>query len=483
MAFLQISSTSRIPRVVSEFDPSRAVNALQVQTQILLIGQKLASGTQAAEAQFSVQSLDAARAAAGTGSHFADQVESLLQNNSEIRVTGILLDDDGGGVAATKTATFSGTATEAGTINTFVANRRVTTAVAIGDAAATVATNVAASLTSNSNLIMSAAAATAVVTVTAKNKGQWTEKIPFAVNPKEDQVTPAGLSVVVADSVTGVTNPDLALAIAVMTDDTFDYIGQPYNDDTNLDLFEIELFRRQDAENAFEGHSVNAFRGTFSAAGTYGDDRNNQHSTTMGIGSSSLSAEHQWSSAYLGQSSKASSADPAAPWTRLPLIGIDGGNEFIKSERNSLLFNGVASFILDPSGKPIIERGITNYQKNSIGDPDVTFLDSMTPLTLSFFRKSFNQKFSTLYQGYKLISDGGNISAGEKVTSPELIRGEVIGLASLWVELHLMEDIEQFKRDLIVERNLTDLTRVDIQMRPNVVNQLYVIANLIQFIL
>lgn len=63
-----------------------------------------------------------------------------------------------------------------------------------------------------------------------------------------------------------------------------------------------------------------------------------------------------------------------------------------------------------------------------------------------------------------------------------MVKAELIGLFQEWEFVALVEDSDQFARELIVERNQSDPNRLDVQMPPNLVNQLRVTAIQIQFI-
>ena len=47
----------------------------------------------------------------------------------------------------------------------------------------------------------------------------------------------------------------------------------------------------------------------------------------------------------------------------------------------------------------------------------------------------------------------------------------------------IIEDLDQFKEDLVVEINASDPSRVDVLMSPNLINQLRVFAAKVQYIL
>lgn len=67
--------------------------------------------------------------------------------------------------------------------------------------------------------------------------------------------------------------------------------------------------------------------------------------------------------------------------------------------------------------------------------------------------------------------------------TPKIIRAELVALGKDWEEAGLMEDFEQYKADLLVARNRTDVNRVDVRVSPNLVNQFRIFAAQIQFIL
>ena len=52
-----------------------------------------------------------------------------------------------------------------------------------------------------------------------------------------------------------------------------------------------------------------------------------------------------------------------------------------------------------------------------------------------------------------------------------------------WEEQGLVEGIDQFKADLIVERNISDVNRLDFMLPPDLINQLRVTGVKIGFLL
>jgi len=85
------------------------------------------------------------------------------------------------------------------------------------------------------------------------------------------------------------------------------------------------------------------------------------------------------------------------------------------------------------------------------------------------------------YPRHKLANDGTRFAPGQSVATPNLIKAEAVAKFREWEELGLVENFEQFKADLIVERSPTDPNRLDVLMPPDVINGLRVLATKIQF--
>jgi phage tail sheath gpL-like len=176
--------------------------------------------------------------------------------------------------------------------------------------------------------------------------------------------------------------------------------------------------------------------------------------------------------------------DPARPRQTLALPGILPPNpdvRFTLSERNILLHDGISTFLVDQGGNVSIERLITTYQTNALGVEDISYLDIETMRTIAFLRYSVRSRIALKFPRHKLANDGTNFGAGQAIVTPKIIRAELIALFQQWEEAGLAEDIDQFKTDLIVERNGSDPNRVDALIPPNVVNQFRVFAAAIQF--
>ena len=481
IAFNKIPIDIRVPGQYIEFDNSRAVAGLPVQKhKILVLGQKLSSGTVAANTPKLVTSAELAKGYFGIGSMLANMFERLKAANNYTETWAIALDDNTSGVAAIKTITVSGNATEARTLNIYIAGRRVQASVVSGDNPTAVAGKIVTAINANSNLPVTAVNSAGIAAMRAKHKGEAGNDIDVRLNYHGEQ-TPAGLSFAIADHTDGSGNPDISTAIAAMAGEWYNTVIMPYTDTANWNALDAEMETRWGPLTQQEGQVFAAKTGTHAQIATFGNGKNSLHYTVMGAQDSPTPP---CEIAAIVGAVDAFETDPARPRQTLPLTGVMAPSSedlYIQSERDLHLHDGISTFIVDQGGNVIIERLITTYQTNSFGLPDVSYLDITTPRTLAFLRFSVRARIGQKYGRHKLAADGTNYAPGQAIVTPRVIRGELISLFTEWERAGLTEGIEQFKTDLLVQRSDTDPSRIDAVIPPNVVNQFRVFAAAVQF--
>ncbi|MGY0782117.1 phage tail sheath subtilisin-like domain-containing protein [Azospirillum argentinense] len=488
VSFSQIPANLRLPLFHAEVDGSQASYFVQDQ-RALLIGQRLAAGTAAADVPVLVSSPDQAVTLFGAGSVLARMVALYRRNDDFGAVWCLPVADAGAAAAATGTVVLTGTATAAGALSLYIAGQRVQIAVASGNTAAVVATALAAAIAATPDLPVTATAATGTVTLTAKNKGLLGNDIDLRLNylgALGGEATPAGLTVTVTAMANGTAAPSLAAGIAALGDEPFDFIACPYTDTASLDAlkgFMDDQTGRWAWSRQLYGHVFAARRGTVAELSTFGNARNDPHVTVMGY-AGSPSPSWEWAAALTAQAAKSLRIDPARPLQTLPLVGILAPTvsaRFTMSERQILLFDGVATFSTGTDGTVRIERAITTYQVNAYGQPDPSFLDVETLFTLATVLRRLRSVITTKYARHKLANDGTTFGAGQAIVTPKIIKAELIAQYSEMETLGLVENLPAFKANLMVERDLTDPNRLNVLYPPDLVNQLRVFAVLAQF--
>lgn len=485
VSFDSIPSNIRVPLVYIEFNNTRAVQGTPgISHKILVLGQRLAAGTVVAGVPTLITSAAQAESAFGRGSMLSEMFAAIKKANPYTETWGLALDDAGAGVLATGSLAFTGTVTKAGTLALYIAGKRIPVAVASGEANNTTATNVAAAITADTSLPVTASAATNTVTLTARHKGEAGNGIDLRVNYYQGEVLPAGLAVAITAMANGTTNPDLATAIAAMGPEWWNTIVMPYTDAANLTLLETELTSRWGPTKMIDAVAFAAFRGTHGATVTFGTGRNHSGMTYMGT-SIAPQPPYIWAAVYAAVSAGSLSIDPARPLQTLELPGLMPpalAARFTLSERNILLYDGIATFAVNASGAVQIERAVTNYQKNSFNVADPSYLDVETPYTLSYIRYATRARITQRFPRYKLASDGTRFGAGQAIVTPKMIRAELLALFRELEAAGIVENFDQYATDLVVERDVNDANRVNVLSAPDLVNQFRIFAEQIQFI-
>ena len=476
-----------VPFTYVAIDPSRG-GGVTPRFRTLLIGQRLASGTAAAEVPAPVGDEVNARSLFGAGSMLAAMCESFRRNNRNGQLWAVPLDDAAGATQGTTTITVSAAATGAGTIALYIAGRRIAVGITGATTAADIATAidtavVAAGGGANGVLPVSSSVSAAVVTLTTRNGGTASD-IDVRHSYQSDESLPPGVALAIAGTA-GATDPDITDALDAVVDERFNVIGHPYTAAASMLALETELGARWGPTRSHDGVAISAYRGTASAGTTYGNARNSPYSSVMGI-STSPSPVTQWAGALAGRVALSAASDPALQFTTIPLRGIlpaPLANRFSHAERETLLSDGISTHTVDRSGVVAIERMVTTYQTATGGVPDAAFRDANTLFTVSFLRASLRARLATKFSRYKLGNDGGRFNPGERVATPSTVRADIIGLFRQWERAALVESADAFKEGLVVERNEGDPNRLDILLTPDLINQVRVIAALISFTL
>ncbi len=484
VSFNAIPVDIRTPGQYLEIDNTRAVQGLPTQERkILVMGQRLGTGTVAQQIPTRILSVGQAEEFFGRGSQLHLMLRALKAANAYTDVWAVALDDNGAGVAATGTIQFSGTVTAAGTLNLYLAGQQVQVAVAAAEAAATTATNVAAAVNAQTDLPVTASAATDTVTLTARNKGECGNAIDIRINYYQGETLPKGLAVTITAMSGGSANPDVADAISAIGDEQYYSIINPWTDAANMAAMETELDTRWGPMSQTTGHAFCGLSGTHGALTTWGDARNSVHTSAIGV-YDSPTPPWIWAAVWGAVVECRGAIDPARPFQTLDLPGLLAPPEesrFTRDERNLLLKDGIATFLTGPDGTVRIERVITTYQENAFGVADISYLDLNTKWTVDYIRYAIRARIALRFPRYKLANDGARFAPGQAVVTPRIIRAELLGLFRELEEAGLVENFEQFKNDLLVVRSDQDPNRINAVIPPDIINQFRVFAAAVQF--
>jgi phage tail sheath gpL-like len=492
----QVPAASRVPFVSIEFSAKNAVQGLQKKPyRALIIGPRhpTASGILPVLTPRLITSEGQAQQFFGAGSILSNMVARWFSLNRQTELWAVAVGETDIGASASRLVTISGPSTEAGSVYLYVAGRRLAVPIGAGLTAAQVATAVVNRINSLPTLPCSSSAvtdsgATATFTLTAKGGGSLGSEIPLAWNFGEGEAFPAGVSGAPANYFklgSGVGEPELAEVWSAIGPSQFDIIVQPWVTPAELTATEQELALRWGPQKQNDGLAISATSVDANAAIALGITRNSPHVSVLSA-FRSPHPSYEWASALGAIAAIEGAADPARPLQRIALTGLLAPKQIDLppiETRNLMLFSGVSTHTVDAFGVPQIERLITTYQKNTAGTPDSAYLDVETVLTLSFLRWSLRNRILGKYPRHKLADDGTRFSAGQLIVTPKILKAECVALFGEWEANGLVEGVGQFKRDIQVERNTSDPTRVDMILPPNLVNQLRIVGAQIGFLL
>ncbi|RMG60284.1 MAG: phage tail protein [Gammaproteobacteria bacterium] len=481
ISFSQIPASLRLPGTYLEFDASLAGLA-QASFKRLIIGQRLASGTVAANVPTRVTSVAQAEEYFGRGSMLASMLAHVMAIDPWTETWAIALDDNGAGTAATGTITGTGPVARSGTLNMYIGGRRVQVPVASGDTATVVAAAIVSAVNADTSLPVTASSTSGTVTLTARHAGECGNDIDIRLN-YYGETTPDGLSLAITPMSGGTGNPDISTAIAAMGSDWYRWIAMPYTDAANLSALEAELDSRYGAMQQIGGRAFAAIAGSHATVTTWGNGRNSPHVSVLAT-QGSPTQPCEISAIYCAVASQALAIDPARPLQTLPLTGMLAPSivdRWSDTERNLALFDGISTYKVGPDGACRIEAAITQYQVNQAGVDDTAYLYVNTPETLELHRYNVRSEIGLRYPRHKLAGDAQPVSAGQAIVRPKDIRATMLAVYKREIEQGLMEDFEGYKASLFVEIDPANPTRVNVVDQPNLVNQLRVFANLVQF--
>lgn len=492
LSFNSIPSNIRIPFFAMEFSNALAQQGPSLLTyKGLIIGQKLAAGTWTADTLVKVSNVDQVILGAGRGSCLHRQYLAWTASNKSTELWMGVLADNGAGVAATGTIVVAGPATAAGTIQLYLGGVLVSIGVNSGDASTAIATNIAAAVNAQLDLPVTASVGSSTVTLTYRHKGLTGNTYDVRANFRDGDALPAGVTLTITalgGVIAGTTAPSLTNLIAAMVSMWFHIWTHPYTDAATLTAIETELATRNGPMRQQQGLAITSASGTFSTLSSLGAGRNSPHSIIVAqTGHTPLTPPGEFAAEVAALVAQYGAADPGRPFQTLALsraLGTPETDQWDPStERNLLLYTGIATTKRVTGGGVQIDRLITTYQTSPSGAADISYLDATTLLTLMYLRFSFRSRIQTKFPRHKLSDDGNKFGSGQPVITPKIGKAEAVAWFEDMLELALVEDLAQFKRDLVCARNSSDPNRLEWLLSPNVINAFVVGASQIQFLL
>lgn len=490
IAFNDIPNNTRTPGVFIEIDHTQAGGIGTDQHRLLLIGQRSTANTGVLHeaVRLGSQAADQVATLWGSGSMLHMMASAARAANASVDIWAIAVDaPTGSPVAAGAGITFEdGDALESGMLNVYIAGTSIRMSVALGDTPTELTARLVGMINALPDLPVTAAVSQVVDTdsclLTCKWPGTTGNHIDLRLNHYTGEKTPAGLLVTLTPFANGTGVVDITPALDAIVSQQYYSIACPYIDPGSLLELEEEMARRYGPMVAKTGHVFNVFSGTHSEMTTFGNGRNSPHLSTFGA-YKFLTAPWVIGAAWGTVVEYYGAQDPARPFTTLPLPGVLAPNDkdqFSREERNQLLYDGISTFTVSQGGQVLIEQVLTNYQVNGYNLPDEAYLKLNTKWTADYMRERFTSAVAAAFPRYKL---GDYSFPGQPIATESSVRGVLVSEAIKLNNEGLLEDLEDFKAKLIVQRDPANSQRMNAVLSPNLVNQFDVFAASLQFIL
>ncbi|EAA8037254.1 phage tail protein [Salmonella enterica] len=499
MTFNEIQSDNRIPLVEIEFDNSMAVVGTPAPHQrVLMFGQAnlkdgKVDGTGALDTPVRITRDAQAVSLFGRGSMLAWMVREFIAINPDTELY-VIAQGAGTGNADAGSLTLSGTATGDGVLSVYVGGRRYQVVVAGGQKGKALADKLAALINADRDAPFTAVSAApagadvgadaSVVSLTARFISECAAH-DIRLNYYDGETTPDGLTVVITPPAAKAANPDITRSVANMGERQYNYVVMPYKDQANLNVLSAELLKRWGPVKMSDGAVWMAHTGTQGEITAFGESRNDFLFTCSAV-PKAPEPDYIWAASVCATCAPSLSTDPARPLQTLAVssrLAPQSADRLTREERNLLLHGGIATVTVAAGDVVQIERQVTMYRVNKYGDPDPSYLDVETIYTLSYLRYSLRTFVTQRFPRHKLADDDTPVAPGQPIVTPKIMSLQLIALGEEWVDQGLVENLDTFKKNLLVERNTSNRNRLDVLCTPDLVNQFRFFAAQIRFIL
>ena len=499
ITFTNIPTTIRTPGAYNEIDNSRALQGLTANPhKALIVGQKLSGATfVSVNVRKEITNETIANTYFGAGSPVARMCSIFKKNNPNTELHAIAIDSVAG-TAASGRITFGVNLSVTGdcTYYLLINGQQCYTTLESGWSNPDVCSAIKAQVALNSYLpvhasFTNAAATSNILILSAVVSGTLGNYIDFRANYYVGQSNPLGYQsttqITYSAMEGGATDPSLSDAWGIIDNIQYQYIINPFIDSSNLTSLEDELEDRFGPLEDLQGHGFTGLRANLASCTALGNTRNSPFNTILGAYDSPTCPE-EWAAAIGAVGAYNLNIDPARPLQYLKLDGIlppPYDSRFTRAERDIILYDGIATFIVDSGGNVLIERCITTYQSNAAGTLDASYLDVETMATLGEIRYQYKTRMVNKFivPRFKLADDDFPVQPGSNVATPKTVKQEIIALFTMLRDIGLIENLDDFIDNLIVERDSTDRNRVNVLLPPDLINQFRILASKIQFIL
>ncbi|MBZ8133227.1 phage tail sheath subtilisin-like domain-containing protein [Afifella sp. IM 167] len=460
-------------------------------SRLLLIGHANSGASLAANTPTPINSQYEADALCGAGSMLADMYRIARANAPAQEIWGINVAATGTTAAWTVSIDSVPAAGGVGTIE--IQGETIQIVIAAGDADTDVASALAAAVNAYYNeltgasLAVTASATDEVVTLTARHAGLVMNSIDVFVPTDVAGNAFAGSATAITQTTTATGSPDLSTGLAALGDEPFDFIATPFADATNIGRYTAlmsDVSGRWSYLKQIFGHIVTALVDSTGDLTTLGLSLNDRHLTIVPVieSAGNPSPVWAWATALLARTvpwlGDGSTGNVSRNHTGLVVQGVKAPRTRSTwpayAQRNTFLKSGISSWSVNSVGEVTIDKLITTYRTNPLGQTDTVFRDIQAMAQAMYMLKRFRADLSYEH-GQKAIADTnpGNLGA---ISTPADIKATMIHSAEAMARQGVLENAPEFARRLIVQRDGDNPNRVNVLAPIDRVNPFDILA-------
>lgn len=373
-----------------------------------------------------------------------------------------------------------------------IAGEPVTVDIAAGTSANATATALAAAINAYFNrfthvsLPYTAAAATNVVTITARHKGTYAAGLDIDIPDIEGGNLFTGV-LTLATSVPGVGAPNISAVLAAMGDEPFDFIVCPFSDSTNIGLLKTllsETSGRWAFNKQIYGHAFTVKTDTSSNLTTYSLALDTWHLTTIPrFASGGFSQpDYVWLTGFIARVApwlgSGSNGDVSRNQTGLVVEGLAPPrdrsyymNDY--ATRDAFLKAGLSTWLVSRGGDVQVDKIITHAQTTS-GMPDTTFRDVQKIFQMMYALRKFRAALAYEHTNKGMASD--NPTNLDALTTEKDVRNT---LYHTYLEMPgVLENAATALQLIVVTRDTDNPNRFNVGLSLDFVNPLDIMAGL-----
>lgn len=448
---------------------------------VLLVGQKLATGTAPAGEIVRLSGVKDAEAKAGAGSMLAQMAKRYRKIDTAFDIYMLPYADLPAGVQATSVCPVTAQPTKAGVLSLYIAGYLVSVGVNAGDSLAAVAASIAAAINASTDAPVTASALAADVTLTSKHKGTCGNNIDLRFGLYEEDM-PEGLAVTLNPMSGGVGDPAPGDLTAILGPRWYRYIALGINDSATLAAWhaESQLHYLPPIQAGFRCFA--AHRGDYAAAAAFGDTKNYEHIVDLSLG---VNPTSPWEAAAILCAAAAPHLfnSPVESLEGVALPGMIGKSYHDWPNANSLLYKGMSVMQIASDGSCSIHMLISMYQERADGSADDAFLYINTAEVMERIR--YEQRIGAIirFRGTAAAKNNEGYEPGLRITTEDDVRAFLLSLYQnkLMAKYGWVQAYDYYKANLLVEQDSNNPSRFNFADDPVLLSPYYILAGISQF--